>query len=518
MRRLMCLITFVLLLSLANSALAVEFRWIGGTSNDWMDGDNWIHFIDPDWLGGVVPDTVTWINEDGEEVSSDTVVTIQSGYGDVVVDPNEGWPILLDDAPDIKEIRIGFEGIGSVYGEFNINGGSLVMDGDLRMGYEENNIPYALGVLNMNGGVFSIGDDIRVGRYGAAVINMSGGLFVSTDRQEALELANNSVDSSVIIDLSGGLIDVHSLQIGSGTVDIIVSATGVMRLDGDCVEQLEGLIDDGVIHSRGGGDKGITIEFVEGDPHDYTFLSSTPSVINPIPADGSRVSPGATQLEWTLPDPNLPEGVVTCDVYFSSDPNELSKSRIVENKEIETTPVTLEPDTVYYCRIDVYDSDLGTEPYFVSRIFRFDTKNKAPAVNPGDDVDTWLVGDSRVVQLDGSVSDTDGGPGPTWTDWSVIEEPDPDTNPAAISDSAILNPTITITEPGSYTLRLRACDGNNTTTETIQIVLYADPCEHAQSQEGYVTLPGDVDNDCDVDMTDLAKVAASLFMENYSTE
>jgi len=46
--------------------------------------------------------------------------------------------------------------------------------------------------------------------------------------------------------------------------------------------------------------------------------------------------------------------------------------------------------------------------------------NMAPLVNAGDDVEAWLADGPRAVQLDGIVSDEDGGPGPAMLVWTVI--------------------------------------------------------------------------------------------------
>jgi hypothetical protein len=123
--------------------------------------------------------------------------------------------------------------------------------------------------------------------------------------------------------------------------------------------------------------------------------------LNPSPADGSTVLSGPAQLQWTLPEPNVPGGVVTCDVYFG----------IVTGQAVESVSVTLAPLTTYYWALDLYDSSISTtEPFYLSHVFTFDTMNMAPDVNAGDDVATWLAGGPRVVQLDGVVSDEGGGP------------------------------------------------------------------------------------------------------------
>jgi hypothetical protein len=99
----------------------------------------------------------------------------------------------------------------------------------------------------------------------------------------------------------------------------------------------------------------------------------------------------------------------------------------------------------------------------------------------------------------------------------VIAEPD-GLNPARISDRVAAKPTVTITEVGTYTLQLEASDGEYTTVDTMQIVLYADACEHAKNQEGFVLIPGDINEDCIVDELDLTILEENWLKWNYSTE
>jgi hypothetical protein len=241
-------------------------------------------------------------------------------------------------------------------------------------------------------------------------------------------------------------------------------------------------------------------------------------ILNPNPTDGSSVPVSVNQLQWTLPEPNLPGGVVTCDVYFGTNPEVEANPKVVIGQAVESVSVMLASLTNYYWTFDLYDSSISTtEPFHLSPIFTFNTSNKAPIVNAGDDVATWLDNGLKVVQLDGVVSDEDGGPGPATLLWTVIAEPN-ELNPAQISDSLAANPTVTVIKPGSYTLQLEAGDGEFTTTETMQIVLYADSCEHAKNQEGFELIPGDINEDCIVNELDLAILEEHWLEWNYSIE
>jgi len=65
-------------------------------------------------------------------------------------------------------------------------------------------------------------------------------------------------------------------------------------------------------------------------------------------------------------------------------------------------------------------SNVTIYPCHLSPIFTLNTMNMAPLVNAGDDVETRLAGGPGAVQLDGIVSDEDGGPGPAMLVWTVI--------------------------------------------------------------------------------------------------
>ncbi|GAH70552.1 unnamed protein product, partial [marine sediment metagenome] len=142
-----------------------------------------------------------------------------------------------------------------------------------------------------------------------------------------------------------------------------------------------------------------------------------------------------------------------------------------------------------------------------SPIFTFHVvSNLPPIVNAGDDVDTWLLPPDaeRVVQLNGIVTD-DGFVEPYTVVWTVVSEPNSVTHPAVISEPYIVNPTITMTLPGLYELELEADDGELTSSDTIDILLYDD-----DGAVWAICLVGDLNNDCKVNMEDL-----KLFAEQW---
>jgi len=341
---------------------------------------------------------------------------------------------------------------------------------------------------------------------------MNGGTFTANNFNVA-----TFGGSTGHVNLYGGIIDAENFVMGAGAGTMDIEA-GTLIVDGDVRSTVQGYIDDpnGWITAYGGS--GTLYLDYDLTNTGKTTLKTTPHFLNPIPVDGSSVPLSLNQLQWTLPEPDSPEGVVTCNVYFGTTYPVPTDPWTIEREEAESLSVTLAPDTMYYWVVHIYDSGIDDNwPIFMSPVFTFTVENQPPIVNAGDDVDSWPVDGERVVQLDGSVSDEDGGSGLATLEWTVTAEPN-ELNPAEISDTLVLNPTVTVKELGTYTLQLEAGDGEFTATDTMQITVYADSCEHAQNQEGFEQLAGDINHDCKVDFVDLANFAASWLQENYSTE
>ena len=379
--------------------------------------------------------------------------------------------------------------------------------------------------VTVNSGTLKAGSYTYLGNKGTGTLNMNGGTLTS----ENLYVAHQGA-SEGHVNLYGGIITTENfaMRVIAGAVGTMDITAGTLIIDGDVLSQIQGYIDDpnGWITAYGGNgtlqlDYDVTNE-------GKTTLTAT-HFLNPIPADGSTVPVTLNQLQWTLPEPNPPGGVVTCDVYFGTDPVMVNNPKIVGDPDpeaVESVSVTLTPSTMYYWALALYDSGSSTPdvPYMYSPIFTFNTFNQPPDVNAGDDVDSWLVDElpippdtNRVVQLNGIVTD-DGQLEPYTVDWTVVSEPNSVTNPAVISDSSIVDPTITMTLPGLYELELAAYDGEHTSSDTIAIQLYDTSCEHAKNQPGFVRLVGDLYYDCKVNFLDFANFAASWLQENYSTE
>jgi len=117
----------------------------------------------------------------------------------------------------------------------------------------------------------------------------------------------------------------------------------------------------------------------------------------PVPPVGVKVlTDEYTTLSWTNPEPNLAEGVITCDVYFSdTEPNILLPNYGMTLLEAGVTGTsvampTLDVYNTYYWVVDTYDTSRDPQ-YVQGKAWNFNTNNSAPIVNAGPDQYVWLT-------------------------------------------------------------------------------------------------------------------------------
>ena len=504
------ILTPIFLLLLAGFARAdLFFTWTGIISDDWMTAGNWDAETVPE--DGALGDAA--------DVFIGSAIPLR-------------WPVLDsgDAPPKFDELLIA-NGAG-LSGELTVQGGvNLVFDDRLEMCYEAESV-FAKLAINGTGTTVHCEKELLLGESGDVVVDINGGKLIIGEESKPkwqMMLAAGA-DSNVTINIrNGGLLEFHGdyaederggLRIGEGTALFDIgsdsgSGGGTLKLKNNVTELVRALSSDGIIVADG-GTRDVQIYFIDG----YTFVTASvlTTRLNPSPPYGSTLPGGPVLLQWNLPEPSDPAGTITCDVYFGTNPNVEANPKIVIDQAVESINVVLDIDTNYYWALDVYDSSVSTDyPVYLSPIFKLNTMNKAPVVNAGEDIETWPADGQRVIQLNGTVSDEDGRPEPVSLAWKIIAEPD-ELNPALISDSLTTNPTITVIEPGTYILQLEAGDGEYTTADTMQIVLYSDACEHAKNQEGFVLIPGDINEDCVVDELDLTILEENWLKWNYSTD
>jgi hypothetical protein len=471
--KLICLSSLALVLGLAGNVRAASRTWDdGGPDSLWSTAENWAPNIVP------VPQDMAKIGR----LPGPTVA-------------NEG--AVADTIP---------VGTGSSTAALTVAGGTLTTSRWFIVGYGAGSD----GTVNMESGATNVGTHLYVGFDGSGTLNMTGGTITVTD---LFEIPKNASGTGHVRLHDGTISTRIFLMRSAGSVGTMDITAGTLIINGDQRQSVQEYIDNSWITAYVDYPRAGRVEMVYDSESNRTILRAI-HPFEPNPANGSTVSATVNELSWTLPNPSLPGGIVDCDVYFGIEPEVEANPKIISRQAVESVSVTLAPLTTYYWAIDVYDSNISaTQPIMVSPVFTFNTNNQPPVVSAGDDIATWLRDGPRVVQLKGSVSDDD----PTTLLWTVIAEPN-ELNPAQISDPRAAEPTVTVKELGSYTLQLEANDGEFTDTDTMQIVLYADACEHARNQEGFERLAGDTNDDCKVDLLDLANLGVSWLEENYSTE
>jgi len=468
-----CLVSFVLVLGLVVDVQAVDVFWTdAGPDHLWSTPGN--------WSTGTLPTSA-----EGEHVRIDMVP----------------GPIIANEGAVASTMRVGM----NYTGDLTVDGGTLAVVDWIAMGRSADGDA----TLNMISGTITAGNLYLAERDASCTVNMTGGTITVMDRF----LIAKKDTATAHVNLDGGIITAGMIEMrgkgGAGTMDI---RAGTLIIDGNNLSLLQGYIDNGWITAYDGNG---TLQLDYDVTNEKTTLKAT-HLLNPNPADGSNVPVSVNQLQWTLPEPNQPGGVVTCDVYFGTDPIVENNPKVVTGQAVESVSVTLAPDTTYYWALDLYDSSISTTtPFMLCPVFTFIAGNLPPIVDAGADVVTWLADGVRTGNLDATVTD-DGAISPYTVQWTVVSEPNVGT--AVIETATAEDTSITLAALGEYVLQLEAFDGEYTSSDTITINVYNDSCEAAQSLPDYVPLVGDLNGDCKVDDADMALLQENWLKDNSLTE
>ena len=459
-RKLICLVSFVLVLSLVGDIQAAEWT-DGGAGHLWSTPQNW---------------------DIGSLPTRTDRVHIRSLPG----------PTVANEGAESNTLPIGSDA-----------GAALTVDGGTLTVYNWVPIPDGVGrkgTLNViSGSMTVVGDDISVGREGEGTLNITGGTITVGN----LRIGDRAAGTG-IVNLDGGTIIINSnlrMRIEAGSVGTMDVKAGTLIVDGDALSVVQGFIDDGWITAyNGNGTLQLDYNVTNGGQTTLTAVHN----LNPNPANSGTIAPGQVELSWTLPEPSGPGVPVQVDVYFTDDLQSLEQFtdpaaiQVVNKQDVSSVVVQTQPKTQYYWAIDTYVGD-PNDPIF-GPIFSFIVDNMSPKVDAGAGVVTWLEGGTRTGNLDATVTDNDA----YTVQWTVVSEPDDPDNPdAAITEPSTEDTTITLSAAGEYVLQLEASDGEYTGSDTVIINVYNDGCEAAQSLPGYVPLPGDINGDCIFDQLDL---------------
>ena len=473
-RKLICLVSFVLVLSLMVDVQAAVVNWTGAGADDlWSTPEN--------WSSGALP-------------TAGDKARIQAVPGARIV--NEG-AVALDS----------WVGAGQS-GDLTVDGGTLTTSSFIVVARQAS----GEGTLNMISGTITAGGNLYVGHTGVGTVNMTGGTITAP----TIVLPHNGTGH---VNLDGGILGAGTLNMQQvagteivGTMDV---RAGTLILNGNDLAVVQGYIDNGWITAYEGQG---TLNLEYDDVADQTTLTALHN-LNPFPADRGSVAPGAVELSWTLPDPCVPGEPVAVDVYLSDDLEALqmftdpASIQVVNQQSVSSVAVQTQAKTRYYWAVDTYIGD-PNDPIFGS-IFTFMVDNLPPKVDAGTNAVTWLVDGVMTKNLDATVMDNEA----TTVQWTVVSEPnDPNSSDAVIADPSAEDTSITLSALGEYVLQLEASDGEYTGSDTVTINVYNDGCEAAQSLPDYVPSPGDLNDDCIVDELDLAILEADWLKDTSLTE
>ena len=454
-RRLICLLSFALVLSLASGVQAANVFWTdAGPDSLWSTPENW---------------------DTGTLPTSADLVRINKLPG----------PTVANEGAVASAILVGPEGNA---GALTIDGGTVTTQSWVPFGHGGGD-----GTLNMVSGTFSIGNNFWPGSNGGTgTVNMTGGTITCTNFQ----IPNAGTGS---VDLHGGTISTDNFGMKpSGKMDV---TTGTLTISGDRLSLVQGYIDSGLITAYG-GDGTLNLDY--GLTNEGRTTLTAIHKFRPNPVDGGSAASGQVELRWILPDPCVPGQSVLADVYLTDDYNALLEFtdpeaiQVVSRQNVTSVVVQTQAKVTYYWAVDTYIGD-PNDP-MLGPIFSFHADNLPPAVDAGKDVVTWLRDGVRTGHVDATVSDSDA----YTVSWTVVTEPDaPDIPDVVIADPSAEDTTITLSAVGEYVLQLEAFDGEYTGSDTVTINVYNDSCEAAQAVPGYEPFPGDVNGDCIFDQQDL---------------
>ncbi len=265
------------------------------------------------------------------------------------------------------------------------------------------------------------------------------------------------------------------------------------------------------------------------------FMHLTNDAAMPLPVDGDDNIVLDTNLQWNNPqaytatqfglhfradDPNWPDTVNTAivdpvtDLDLDGDPDTTEAA----------VPVTLDYETTYYWRVVSYEPNEvpgGDAIVHTGPTWNFTTKalDAPPVVDAGQNILAaldWVTAPSA-VDLQGSV--IDDGISSVTVAWEALEGEGIDPNNVTFTDVTDPATSVSITEVGTYTLKLTAIDGNGVeVTDQKEIGVYADACEAAKADGTWSPNFFDYDENCVVNLDDFAEFAKAWLDSTMLTE
>jgi hypothetical protein len=481
-RIVLCICITLLLMASVASATTVWNPVANGifppATGDWGDAANWTNGL-PDAVEKAV------FNVPG---AAECVVTdAQSTRYFVLGDGDDGGVVRVQNGGILSQTEPHWAGVGydSTAHMIVETGGVVNFSEHMWIGLKAGSV----GTLDINGGTVNVAQMIGLGWEG------TGGIGYVNVNDGLLALSNIHGDGASSIK------GVSVLDIGLGSV----------TLPGDSTSVIGVYVAAGKITGFGGIGT-LDVVFADG----VTTVTAV-HPLKPFPTNDSLVSPGDVELSWTLLDPCVPGEPVPVDVYFTDNYDALQQFtdpaaiRVVNKQNVTSVVVQTQPKTRYYWAVDTYIGD-PNDPVF-GPIFSFVADNLPPTVDAGANVVTWLADDGpRTGNLDATVTDDEA----YTVQWTVVSEPNE--GMAVLSDASAEDTAVTLSASGEYVLKLEANDGEYTGSDTVTINVYNDSCEAAKSLPDFEPLPGDINEDCIVNIMDIVILIEHWLQDNSLTE
>jgi len=335
-RKLICLISLVLLVGMACNVSAVDVNWDDtGADHLWSTASNWV----------------------GDSVPDDTECAIVN-----YVAAGEGPTIQTGISAHVDQLIVGSSGQDTA--EVTMTGGTLAVDIPLIVGHNKTNV----GVFNLSGGAVTVTNEIWMGRAGDGTLNMTGGTLTASNN--ALHIPQYTYGTGHI-QLDGGTITVKDFYIensgGTGTMDI---TNGTLIVDGDETTKIQGYYDNDKLTIFGGdADAVFNIDYNVTNAGKTTVWADHSYAYKPYPASPegfTKYAVGTSQLSWTPGD-----DANSHDVYFgttfadvndanTSDVTGIYKGRQVRDSNSYDPAGTQTAGTTYYWRIDEVNEATST--------------------------------------------------------------------------------------------------------------------------------------------------------------
>jgi hypothetical protein len=260
----------------------------------------------------------------------------------------------------------------------------------------------------------------------------------------------------------------------------------------------------------------------------------------PTPGNGEIVPvANPLTLSWFNPDPNYPTDSVYVDVWFGTEPNELSANydmtKIVDAATTGQDAVSVDVDAsvagTYYWWVDTYiygSANINDPNKIAGSLYSFVGLNDTP---PSVVIDTpnQMTWSGEGVPLAATVTDdSQSAVTIAWTA-DAVSMADPNLT-ITIAGGATSTPTVTITKDAeglglrTVTMTVAVSDTANPTPVTASCVIYVydDACQMARLGEGKIAVDGviidtDFNNDCVTNLEDFAQIAAAWLGDYSST-